>query len=170
MAAILGAVGFGRIVRAVRIIKMQPEKKRTARSFLQPRDGMRYALPGATVYQADILLGEGFRRKRIIVEVEAAPQAPTPVENKGADHGPGGVTRLLKSLGHGAKLLRQRLPGEILHAVLKGVSAGQDHSVRRPGKWNLRDGSLKHNPVVSQRIEGWSLDHRCSVTSHVIGT
>src|SRR5208282_4663924 len=140
MAAILGEVGFGRIVRAVRIVKMQPEKERTARSFLQPRDGMRYTLCGASVDQADILLGEGFRRKRIIVEVEAAPEAPTPVENKGADHGPGGVTRLLKGLGNGAKLLCQGLPGEVLHAILKRISAGQDHGVRRPGKWNLRDG------------------------------
>src|SRR5208283_2697757 len=124
----------------------------------------------ATVHQADVFLLEGIRGKRIVIKIEAARETPTPVENKGANHGPGGITCVLEGLGHGAKLLSQRLPGEILHAVLKGVSAGQDHRVRRPGKWNLRDGSLKQNPVVSQRIEGWSLDHRCSVTSHVIGT
>src|SRR5208282_6872732 len=102
---------------------------------------------------------------------EAAPEAPTPVENKGADHGPGGVTRLLKGLGNGAKLLCQGLPGEVLHAILKRISAGQDHGVRRPGKWNLRDGPLKHDSVVRQRVEGWRLDHLhlCSIASHVVG-
>src|SRR5208282_4980927 len=97
---------------------MQPEKKRAARSFLrsfpQPGDGMRHAVAGATVHQADLFFLEGFRRKRIVVKIEAASQPPTPVENEGADHRSGGVTGLLKGLGHSAKLRRQRLPGEIL--------------------------------------------------------
>ena len=76
MAAVLGAVGLRRIVGAMRIVKMQPEKKRTARSFLQPCDGMRHALAGATVHQADIFLLKGFRRKRIVVKVEAARRVP----------------------------------------------------------------------------------------------
>src|SRR6202521_4626863 len=170
MAAVLGAVGFRRIVRAMRVVKMQPKKKRASRSFLQPGDGVCHALPGATVDQSDILLLEGFRRKCIIVKVEAARQPPTPVENESADHSPGGVSCLLESLRHGAKLLRQRLPGEILHAVLKGVSTGQDHRMRRPGKWDLRDRPLKHDTVVSQRIKGGSLDGLCSIASHVVGT
>jgi hypothetical protein len=66
-------------------------------------------------------------------------------------------------------LWRERLPGEILDAILKRVSAGQDHRVGRPGQWNLRDGALKDYAVVSQRVEGWSLDHLRSITSHVIG-
>ena len=41
--------------------------------------------------------------------------------------------------------------------------------MRRPGKRNLRDGPLKHDAVVRQRIEGWSLDRLRSITSHVIG-
>src|SRR6202158_3020492 len=124
VAAILGTVGFRRIIWAVRIVKMQPEKKWASRSLLQPGDGMCYALPGATVHQTGIFFLEGFRRERIIVKVEAARQPPTPVEYEGADHGSGGVTSLLESLRHGAKLLRQWLAGEILHAVLKGISAG----------------------------------------------
>ena len=153
----------------MRVVKMQPEKKRASRSFLQPRDGVRYALPGATVHQTGIFLLEGFRRKCIIVKVEATCQSPTTVENERADHRSGGVTRLLKGLGDRAKLLCQRLPGEILHAVLKRISAGQNHRMRRPGQGNLRDCPLKHDTVMRQRIEGRRLDHLRSIASHVIG-
>src|SRR5713226_9178112 len=169
VAAVLGAVGFWRIVGAVRVVKMQPKKKRASRSCLQPLDGMGYTFPSATVHQPDILFLEGFRRKRVIVKVEAARQSPTSVENEGADHGSGGVTRFLEGLRHGTKLLCQRLPGEILHAVLKRISAGQDDRMRRPCKWDLRDCALKHDPVACQRIEGWSLDGLRSITSHVVG-
>ena len=63
----------------------------------------------------------------------------------------------------------ERLPGEILHAILKWISAGQNHRMGRPGQWHLRNGALKHYAVVSQRVEGWSLDHLRSITHHVIG-
>ena len=130
---------------------------------------MRYALPGATVDQAGIFFLESFRRKRVVIKVEATRQSPAAVENERADHGSGGVTSLLEGLGHGTKLRSQRLPGEILHTILKRISASQDHRVRRPGKRNLRDRALKNDTVMSQRIKGWSLDRLRSVTSHVIG-
>src|ERR1019366_5947283 len=156
-------------VGAVRVVEMQPEKKRASRSSLQPGERMGYALPGAPVDQTDILLLEGRRRKRIIVKIEATRQAPTAVEHEGADHGSGGIACLFECLSDGSKLWSERLPGEILHAILKWISAGQNHRMGRPGQWNLRNGALKHYPVVSQRVEGWSLDHLRSITSHVIG-
>jgi hypothetical protein len=130
---------------------------------------MGYALPGAAVHQTDILLFEGRRRKRIIVKIEATRQAPTAVEHQGADHGSGGVACLFECLSHRSKLWSERLPGEILHAILKRVSAGQDYRMGRPGQWNLRNGARKHYAVMSQRVEGWSLDHLRSITSHVVG-
>ncbi len=169
VAVVLGAVGFRRIVGAVRVVKMQPKEKRTSRSFLQPCDGMGHTLPGATVHQTDIFFLEGLRRKRVIVKVEAARQPPTPVEHESAYNGSGCVTRLPEGLGDGTKLLRQRLPGEILHAVLKGISAGQDDRMGRPCKWDLRDCSLKHNTLVGQRIKRRSLDRLRSITSDMIG-
>jgi hypothetical protein len=65
-------------------------------------------------------------------------------------------------------LWSERLPGEILYAVLKRISAGQDYRMGRPGQRNLRNGALKDNAVASQRVEGWSLDGVRSVTPHVI--
>src|SRR4029077_17399054 len=147
VAAVFGAVRFRRIVRAVRVVKMQPEEKRASRSFLQPGDGRRYARAGAPVDNTCIFLLEGSPAEGIIVKVEAARQPPTPVENEGADHSSGGVTRVLEGLRHETKFLCQRLPGEVLHAVLKRISAGQDDRMRRPGKWDLRDCPLKHDPV-----------------------
>src|SRR5208337_2521508 len=129
MAAVFGAVGLRRFIRAVRIVKMQPEKKRSPRSFLQPCDGIGYALPGGTVDQAGFFFLEGLGRKRIIIKIEAAGQSPTSVEHERTDHGSGGVACLLESLGHGAKLLCQRLSGEILDAVLKRIGTGQDHGM-----------------------------------------
>ena len=88
VAGVFGAVGLRRIVGAVRIVKMQPEKKRASRSSLQPCDGMGYALPGGTVDQADIFFLECPGRKRIIIKIEAARQSPTAVEHEGTDTAP----------------------------------------------------------------------------------
>src|SRR5579859_5868214 len=162
-------VGFRRIVWAMRVVKMQPEKKRAPRSFLQPGNGVVHAFSSAAVHQSSIFLLESFRRKSVIIKVEAARQAPTPVENKGADHGSSGIARMLERLGHRAKLRRQRLSGEILHAVLKRVGAGQDHRMGWPCQWDLGNGPLKHDAVMSQRIQSWSLDHVRAITSHMIG-
>src|SRR5258708_12608435 len=102
VAAIFGAVRFRRIVRAVRVVKMQPEKKRSSRSSLQPGDGMGHALAGATVHKPGIFCLEGFRRERIIVKIEAARKAPTPAENEGADPPPPPFPPLLASPPHSA--------------------------------------------------------------------
>src|SRR5580692_7354778 len=104
VTAILRAKGFRRIVWTVRIIKVQPQKKRAPRSFFQPRNRMRYTFSGATVHQADIFFFKSLRRKCVVVKAEAARQSPTTVENKGADHGSSGVTFLLKGLGYRSKL------------------------------------------------------------------
>src|ERR1019366_8945622 len=89
VAAVRGAVGLRRIVGAVRVVEMQPEKKRASRSSLQPGERMGYALPGAPVDQTDILLLEGRRRKRIIVKIEAKRHDPNAVEHDGGDRGCG---------------------------------------------------------------------------------
>src|SRR5208283_3389430 len=129
MVGVFGTVGLRRFIRAVRIVKMQPQKKRSPRSFVQPRDGMRYALPGGAIDQAGFFFLESPGRKRIIIKIEAAGQSPTAVEHERTDHGSGGVACLLESLGHGAKLLCQRLSGEILDAVLKRIGTSQDHGM-----------------------------------------
>jgi hypothetical protein len=113
---------------------------------------MRHALSGTAIDQTDVFLLESLRRKGIIVKIEAAGQPPAPVEHERAHHGSGRIACLLESLGHGAKFVGQRLPGEVLHAVLKRVGAGQDHRMRRPGQGNLRDRALKHHAVQSQPI------------------
>src|SRR5580700_2012486 len=140
------------------------------RNIVQPQDSVRHTLTGGTFYKADLFCRKGFRGEGIVVGIEAAGESPTAVENESADDGSGGVACLLEGLSDGAKLRRQRLPGEILHAVLKWISAGQDSGVRRPGKRDLRDGALENQSVARERIKGGSLDGLRAVASDVIGT
>src|SRR3989442_2031955 len=117
MVVIPGVERFGRIVRAMRIVKMKPEEKWAARRLLKPVDRVSNALSRFTVDQAQISVLKSFWRKGIVVRVETASQSPASVKNKCADHGSGGISVLFESLGHGAKLGREWLTGEILHAV-----------------------------------------------------
>src|ERR1700678_65843 len=100
MTLILRSKRFRSIVWAMRIIKMQPQKKRPSRRLLQPPNGVRHTLPCATVHQTDIFFFKSLCRKRVVVKSESARQSPTPVKNERADHSSGSVTRLLKSLRH----------------------------------------------------------------------
>ena len=169
VASVLRAIRLRRIVRAVRIVEVQPEKERPPRSLLQPCDRMRHAFSGAAIHQSRIFLLERLGGERIVVEIKAARQSPASVEHERADHRPGRISSLLERLRHGAKLRRQRLPGEILHAVLKRIGAGQNHGVRRPRQRHLRDRPLKHHAVMRQRIQRGSLHVLRAVASHVIG-
>src|SRR5579862_5997036 len=168
-AGVFRAVWFRRIVRAVRIVEMQPEKKRTTRILFQPIDRTRDALAGAAVYESGIFFLESLRRKRIVIEVEAPRQSPAAVENEGADNCSGAVTCFLKSLRDRAELGPKRLAGEIPHAVLKRISSSEDHSVRRPRQRNLRERSFKNNAVVRERIQRRSPHRFCTIATDVIG-
>src|SRR5581483_5848395 len=59
MGAVIGTEGFWRIVRAVRVVKMEPQKERPRRGALQPCNRAVNAFTGPAVYQPDIFLLEG---------------------------------------------------------------------------------------------------------------
>src|SRR5207302_9635662 len=65
--------------------------------------------------------------------------------------------------------LVERLPGEILYAILRWVGAGQDGCMRRPSERHLRDGMLEDNPVASQGVQCGRLDVRRTIAAEVIG-
>ena len=76
---------------------------------------------------------------------------------------------LFESLREGAELRSERLPGEILHAILKWIGSRENDRVRRPGERNLRDGVFKEDAVVGEGIGRRSLHLSCSVATDVVG-
>ena len=143
MVTILGTKWFGWIVRAVRIVEMQPQEKRAMRRFLQPMQGMTDTLSSPAVHESKVLVLKGGGGKGVVVVVETAGQAPTAVEHEGTYYCSGRVTSLLESLCQRAKLRRERVAGEVLHTVLKRIRSRQNGRVRRPGQRDLRERSLK---------------------------
>src|SRR5579864_2410267 len=153
MTLVLRAIRFRWIVRAMRIVQVQPEEKRAARILLQPGQCTADALAGGTLHQAQSSIGEGFGRERVIVEIKSAGQPPAAVENERADHRSRRIAVLLESLRYRTEARFERLPGEILDSVLEGVQTGQNGGMRRPGERNLRNGPLEDNAIPRQRIE-----------------
>src|SRR5207253_4831796 len=141
MIAILSAVRLGRIIRAVRIIEVKPEKEWVMSGLLHPVNRMSDTFSCFAIHQARVSRLELLRREGIVIEIKTASQSPTAVKNKRADHSPSRISMLFEGLRDRAELWSERLPSEILHAILKWVRPREDDRVRRPGERNLRDGS-----------------------------
>src|ERR1700674_240884 len=124
MVAVLGAIRIGRIIRTMGIIQVKPEEKRTARSFIEPRDSMGHAFFRFSVHQAQFPMLKSLGGESVIVKIEAARQSPTAVKDKGTHHRPGGVTLLFEGLRNRAESRVQGLASEVLHAVLERIHAG----------------------------------------------
>src|SRR5258708_27860253 len=72
VALILAAVRLGRIIRAMRIVQMQPKEKWPPRILAEPLNRMVHALPRAAVHQSQISMGKLFGSKRVIIKIKAA--------------------------------------------------------------------------------------------------
>src|SRR5216117_1006634 len=99
--AILSVVRLGRIIRAVRIIEVKPEKKWAMSGLLQPVDRVSDAFRCFAIDQAQISFLEFLRGEGIVIEIKTASQSPTAVEHKRADHSPRRISMLFESLREG---------------------------------------------------------------------
>src|ERR1700730_1633158 len=115
MAAVLRAIGLRRVVWTVRVVKVQPEKESTALILFEPSQSASHAFACTTIDQSQISIHKCFGREGIVVEIKSASEAPTAVEDEGADDRARGVPLLLKRLRERAKARLKRLAGEILH-------------------------------------------------------
>src|SRR5438132_13095129 len=167
MVAILSVVRLGRIIRAVRIIEVKPEKEWAMSGLLQPVNHVSDAFFCFAIHQAQISFLEFLRREGIVIEIKTASQSPTAVKNKRADNSPGRISMLFESLSDGAELWGERLPSEILHAILKWISPREDDRVRRPGERNLRDGSFKESAIVGEGVGRRGLHLCCAIATDV---
>ena len=127
------------------------------------------ALAGPAIHQANVFLPKCFSREGVVVEIEAARQPPAAVQHERAYDRAGGIALLLENLGHRTEARVERLPGKILHAILKGISTRQDRGMRRPGQRHLRDGALEDNAVARQGVEGRGLHIGRAVAAEVVG-
>src|SRR5207249_11366054 len=130
---------------------------------------MVHALLCTAIYQSKIAFDEGFWRERIVIELKAASESPTAVKYERTHHGGSRVAMLLENLRDRDKLRIQRLSGKIPHSILKRISAGQNHCMRWPRKWNLRNGALEDDAVAGQGIQCWCLHRSGAVRSRVVG-
>src|SRR5438552_5537220 len=169
MVAILSVVRLGRIIRAVRIIEVKPEKKWAMSGLLQAVDRVSDAFRCFAIDQAQISFLEFLRGEGIVIEIKTASQSPTAVKNKRAYHSPRGISMLFESLGHGAESWGERLSSEILHAVLKWIGSRENDRMRRPGERNLRDGALEENAIAREGIGRRGLHLFCAVATDVVG-
>src|SRR5947208_11291998 len=169
MVAILSVVRLGWIIRAVRIIEVKPEKEWAMSGLLQPVNCVSDAFSCFAIHQAQISFLEFLRGEGIVIEIKTASQSPTAVEHKRADHSPGRISMLFESLREGAELRSERLPGEILHAILKWIGSRENDRMRRPGERNLRDGALEENAIAREGIGCRGLHLFCAVATDVVG-
>src|SRR5438094_9081538 len=72
MFAILSVVRLGRIIRAVRIIEVKPEKKWAMSGLLQPVNRVSNALSCFAIDEAQIPFLEFLGREGIVIEIESA--------------------------------------------------------------------------------------------------
>ncbi len=86
MPSILAPIRFRRIVGAVRIVQMEPEEERSPRILLQPRQGVIHAFSRTAIHQPQVAVHEGPGREYVVVEIKAASQSPTSVQDEGAHH------------------------------------------------------------------------------------
>ena len=153
---------------------MQPEEKRPPRRilppvFVEPPQRASNALSGAAIHQSDFFLLKRFGGEGVVVEIKAASQPPTAVQNERTDHCASGVALLFEQLSHRTKALIERLARKILHTVLKRIRTGQNGGVRRPGKRHLGDSTIEDNTIASQAIKNGSLNAGRAVASKMIG-
>ena len=94
-------------------------------------------LTSLPIYQANVFLLEGLRRERIVVEVKAACQSPTAVQHKSTHHRARSIIASFEGFCDGAELRIEWLPGEVLHAVLKGICTRQNGGMGRPSQRDL---------------------------------
>src|SRR5207237_8688862 len=103
MITILSVVRLGRIIRAVRIIEVKPEKKWAMSGLLQPVNRVSDAFRCFAIDQAQISFLELLRGEGIVIEIKTASQSPTAIKNKRAYHSPPGTSMLIESLSDGAE-------------------------------------------------------------------
>ena len=170
--AIFGAERFRRIIWAVRIIQMQPQKKWALRRLLQdrsePSNGMRHTVAGSAVHKANIFFLKGLGCEGVVVKIETAGQTPRSIKHISAHHRPSRIAILLEGLRDRSKLGVQRCPGKVLHAVLKGISSSQNYCVRWPGQRYLRNRAFEYDSVAPQRIQRWGLNILCAIAANMV--
>src|SRR5438552_11625993 len=173
VVAIVGEIWFEWIEGAVRVVQVQPEKKRTGTTSLpafgQPAKRTSDAGLGFAINQSWVLLQKGLGGECIIVKIEAARQATHSIQHIRAHDRAGRIPIFLESLRDRAELRIERLSSEILNYVLKRISAGEDCGVRRPRQRHLRNCAVKDYSVMRERVESWSLTIGVSVAAEMVG-
>src|SRR5258706_512046 len=77
--------------------------------------------------------------------VQASLQPPAAVQNVGTYDRGSFISLRLKCLRHAANLRPERLPGKVLHSVVKRIGPSEQAGMARQGQWDLGISMLKQH-------------------------
>src|SRR5215469_7784740 len=146
------------------IIQMQPQEERLAARAPQPFQSLIDAVACLPLNQSRIVLQKTAALEHVVIQLEAPIEPPTPVENIRAHDGGGIVSLRLERLRHAADVRAERIPGKVLHAIVKWVSSREQASMTRQREWNLRISMLKQQARSRQFVDCRSLGLLVSVS------
>ena len=152
-AGIPSPVRLGRIVRAVRVVEVQPREEALSFDFLEPRQRPIDDLVGRTLHGAR----EAADLPRVeIVDVggETVVDAPLVIEHVHCDDGARVEPRILQD-GRERRLFRRQEEAPVVtHAVLGGESPGEDAAVRRQRQRRHGLGLIEQHTFSGEPVEG----------------
>ena len=148
-------VRLGRRVGRMRIEQVQPEEERPGpvlRRGMQPCQGRADGRirPALDVGQCDRIVAA---RKCIVVDVEAAPEAESPVDRKARHEGGRVVARALELLGQRRRRGAENELGVVADAVHERRDAGQDGRVRGQRQRDVHDGGREAHAARRQCVK-----------------
>src|SRR5260370_11641259 len=102
---VLRAERFGRVIRTVRVVEMEPEEKRLIWMSFKPANGVVHALFRAALDEAEILYKELLPGKCVIVAFKSAGEPPTPNQYKRADDRAGSIDVVFEAFSQSAQAI-----------------------------------------------------------------
>src|SRR6516164_5339955 len=149
---------------------MKPNEKRFVRMRLEPADRVIHALFRTALDKPKVFVKELFPRKRVIIAVKPAGEAPAAIEHERADDRAGRIAVGLEAFGERSKAGTQRLAGEILHPIVEGIGASEDGCMRWPSEGYLSDRPFKDNTFLCQRVHAGRQVGGIPVATQAVGS
>ncbi len=169
MPLVLRRKRFGRPIRGVRVVKMDPREERLSLRAVDPRQRL----------VDDFICRPLDRRERhaarlaeielVVIRVEALVDAPLGVEHVGADEPARAVAARLQRLGEGELLRPEEEAAVVAHAVLRRKLAREHARVHRQRERRHRHRLVEQHSFAREAIECRRLDILVAVRAHAIG-
>jgi hypothetical protein len=147
------SVRFGRVVRRVRIVKVNPTEEAGRSNGLEPRQRVIRDVISRPLHLA--------QRRRVVlrqieiikVGIEALRDSPRSIEHVRADESTGRESAIAQPLGERRLAVGEKESAVVAHAVGRRKLAGEDRRMRRQRERRRRDRLLEEDPFARKPIE-----------------